>query len=721
MKPKRSVTYAVTLPALLLFWSTELVAQTTVTGRVTDQRQRAIPFASVAIKGSYDGASTDSLGGFQFQTRQQSRQTLVIKALNFETDSLHIHLGELADSLHIRLTEKANLLNTVTISAGNFVSGIQGQGIALSALDIATTPGMAADVFGAMQTLPGAQLAFGESGLMVRGGAPAETKTYVDGMLMKNPINAQVQGLSSRARFSAFNFRSTDFSTSGYSAQFGQALSSVLSLHTNDLPKKTSTSIRLLSVGGELQQNVRHNNSGLVITASHYDLKPSYTYINKPQIDWLRYPKSTSAAVQFIQKTSETGHFKYYMDYSDSRMGINDRLLATDTAMRGPGVREQHALGSIDIRNTNAYINSTYHDLIGSRWKLESGVAYNHTKDHVVLPTGLAQRMDRSAQVRTVASYFLGSLSTVRFGAESFYTRREDALNEYSRAYQDQLTSAFAEGDLFFSRKLVVRAGLRGEYSSYLGKPNLSPRLALSYKTSAYAQIAANYGLYYQNPADRYLLLTQLGFERVHSYVVNYEFKKEGYNFRSEAYYKRYSQLVREINGLLANNGDGYARGLDIFWRDRKTLKGSEYRISYSLLDTERLYMDYPVSAVPTFASRHTFNLFWKKYLSAINTQLGAGYIVATGRTYYNPNNALFLGDKAPNYHNASLVVNYVTSLFRQLTVLYLNVDNVLGNNQVFGYQYAHGGGDRRAITPATRRNILFGIIITLGDNTFYE
>ncbi|WP_051292787.1 TonB-dependent receptor [Olivibacter sitiensis] len=721
METKKCYIYPLFIILLLLLKSKDLLGQTTVKGVVTDQRRRAIPFASVSIKGSYDGASTDSMGRFLFQTRQQSTQTLLVKALNFETDSLNVNLNELPDSLHIRLMEKANMLNTVTISAGNFVSGIQGKGIALNALDIATTPGMAADVFGAMQTLPGAQLAFGESGLMVRGGAPAETKTFIDGMLMKNPINAQVQGLSSRARFSAFNFRSTDFSTSGYSAQFGQALSSVLSLQTNDLPKKTSTSIRLLSVGGEVQQNIRHNNSGLVLTASLYDLKPSYTYINKSQIDWQQHPKSNSIGAQFIQKTSAIGLFKYYMDYSDSKMGIQNMALATDTAINPTGVRDDRSLGAIAIRNRNSYINSTYQDMVGEHWKLETGLAYNYAKDHIALPLGLAQRIDQSAQLRAVATYFIGTLSSLRFGTESFYTHRKDALDELFRAYQEQLTAAFTEADVFFNRKMVLRTGLRSEYSSYLRRFNVSPRLALSYKLNANSQVAANYGLYYQNPADKYLLLTRLGFEAVQGYVANYEFKKTDYNFRSELYYKRYSQLVREHNGILSNNGDGYARGLDLFWRDRKTLKNAEYRISYSFLDTERLYMDYPVSAVPTFASKHTFNVFWKKYLSAINTQVGAGYLFATGRSYYNPNNAHFLGDKAPNYHNTSLNANYITSWFKQLTVIYLNVDNVVGNRQVFGYQYAAGGGERQTILPATRRNILFGIIVTIGDKTFYD
>lgn len=708
METKQCAIYV--LFALLLIGGRDVFGQISIRGLVTDHKRQAIPFASVSIRGSYDGASTNSLGQFEFQTNLNGLQTLLIKALGFEEDSLRINLAQLPDALQVQLTETSNTLNTVTISAGNFVSGIEGKGIALSALDIATTPGMAADVFGAMQTLPGAQLAFGESGLMVRGGTPGETKTFIDGMLMKNPINAQVQGLSSRARFSAFNFRSTDFSTSGYSAQFGQALSSVLSLHTNDLPEKSSLSLRLLSVGGEAQQNLRLKNSGLILTASYFNLRPNYKYINKSQVDWLEHPKQASIGAHFTQKTSATGQFKYYMDYSDSRIGLNNVFSAGE-----------NALGPISIHNNNSYINTTYQDLLGERWKLETGMAYNYVNDDISLPIGLARQRGHARQVRAAATHYLSTLSTLRFGAESFYNKRSDALDSHRRSYQEQLTAAFAESDIYFNRKLALRAGLRGEYSSYLQRANLSPRLALSYKLSPYAQVAANYGLYYQNPAEQYLLLDRLDYERVQGYVANFEFKKSAYIFRTEVFYKNYDRLTRDYGHALANDGNGYAKGFDLFWRDRKHIRNGEYRVSYSFLDTERLHGDYPMSASPTFASRHTFNTFYKQYFSALSSQVGLGYLFATGRTYRNPNNAIFLGDKGPNYHNVSLNVSYITSWFDQLTVIYLNVDNVLGSRQIFGYQYAADGSSRSTIGPPSRRTIMFGVIFTIGDKTFYN
>ncbi|MBM3456407.1 MAG: hypothetical protein FJX80_14925, partial [Bacteroidetes bacterium] len=50
------------------------------------------------------------------------------------------------------------------------------------------------------------------------------------------------------------------------------------------------------------------------------------------------------------------------------------------------------------------------------------------------------------------------------------------------------------------------------------------------------------------------------------------------------------------------------------FWRDRKTIKGLDYWVSYSFLNTKRLYLNYPISAQPTFAATHTSSVVLKKF-----------------------------------------------------------------------------------------------------------
>lgn len=61
-----------------------------------------------------------------------------------------------------------------------------------------------------------------------------------------------------------------------------------------------------------------------------------------------------------------------------------------------------------------------------------------------------------------------------------------------------------------------------------------------------------------------------------------------------------------------SNDGFGYAKGIDIFWRQNQKIKNTDYWISYSYLDTERDFRNYPTAATPNFASTHNLSIVGK-------------------------------------------------------------------------------------------------------------
>ncbi len=79
----------------------------------------------------------------------------------------------------------------------------------------------------------------GESeGLFVRGGTGAETKIFMDGNLVNNYFTNSVPGIAWERPFQHILFKGNVFSSGGYSAVYGQALSSVLVLESVDLPEQ---------------------------------------------------------------------------------------------------------------------------------------------------------------------------------------------------------------------------------------------------------------------------------------------------------------------------------------------------------------------------------------------------------------------------------------------------------------------------------------------------
>ncbi len=698
-----------TLVLILFCIASQASAQTLIKGSVRSASGMPVKNANISLKGTYDGASADSLGYYRFSTTETGPQWLVFSAIGFVTDSVQIELTGKEIIYNTSLKEKISELNEVVISAGSFSTGDGKKNTVLNSLDVATTAGgEAADIFSALRTLPGSQAESSQNGFFVRGGASYETKTYFDGLLVKTPFGTQLPDQASRGRFSPFLFKGTTFSAGGYSAQYGQALSSALILESKDLPEKTVTNVSIMSVGGGVDQQIRMKNSSVSIGGNYYNLQPAFSIL-KQKTDWSKAPESGGGSVQYKLKTGESGMLKVYTEYSDTKVGLfSDNI--DDPTNRN----------YFDNHNRNLYINSTYNEYISKRWKVQGGFSYSKNNDDGLIETEAYSREDKLMQGRLNATRFIGNFSSWKSGVEMQRFDRFESMNNLGRGYTDNLSAAFTEADIFFNDKLVARMGVRAEYSDYLGEFNLAPRTSLSYKTGKESQVSVAYGRFYQNPEDDYLVQTRtLEFEKADHYILNYQRTTPKTTFRIEAYYKDYNKLSKSVPAGFNNSGEGYARGIDIFWRDKKTIKAGDYWISYSFLDTRRNYRDYPASAVPQFAAKHTLNVLYKQWISALNSQISTTYTFATGRTYIDPTNSQYLGSKTPVFNNLSMNISYLTKVFGLNTVLYGSVSNLPGFKNVYGYHFSADGRIKQAITPPALRNVFIGMFITIGDDAY--
>lgn len=236
------------LAILLVLMSSIALAQNTISGKVIDPKGKPVVSANIYIEGTYDGATSDEKGLFSFETTVKGNATLIISSLIHETATLVIDVANYKDKT-ITLKENVNTLDAVVITAGTLESGDKARVSVLKPLDIVTTAGSAGNIIAALQTLPGTQNVGEDGRLFVRGGEANETQTFVDGIRVAQPYGASTNNLPTRGRFSPFLFSGISFSTGGYSAEYGEALSSVLLLNTQDEPDQNKTEIALMTVG----------------------------------------------------------------------------------------------------------------------------------------------------------------------------------------------------------------------------------------------------------------------------------------------------------------------------------------------------------------------------------------------------------------------------------------------------------------------------------------
>lgn len=692
-----------------------LQAQTKISGKVTDQKGKPVEGANVFIEGTYDGASSGADGTFIFETDTKGKQVLAISFIMFETTRETIEI-ENYQTRSFQLKASVNALDNVVISVGAFQAGDNSKASVLKPLDIVTTAGSPGNIIGALQTLPGAQIV-GESGrLFVRGGESDETQTYIDGIRVAQPYGAAANNLPTRGRFSPFLFSGISFTTGGYSAEFGDALSSVLLMNTINEPDQEKTDVSLMTVGLGVGHTKKWEKGSFSINTSYINLEP-YQKAIKQDVDWNKPYQSMSGEMVF-RRQFKNGLFKLYSAFDYANFDLNQKDINYEDPIR------------VATQNNNLYVNASYKGNFGANWTLQTGIGYGYSLTKTDLNTNFLKDQENAAHLKLkLGKKFSNSVKLI-FGGDYFTTdfneNYRQISNEFKTGYVSNIGALYAETDILLSSDFAVKAGIRGMYSDLLTTSVLEPRVSLAYRTNKNGQLSLAYGDFHQLPKQEYLKYTSnFEPEKTAHYLLNYSYNPNGRTLRAELYYKDYANLIKyntdspQYNSIYTNNGEGYAQGFDLFWRDSKTFKNLDYWVSYSYIDSKRDYKNYTDKVTPNFIANHTLSIVGKYWVNDLRSQLSVTNSFASGRPYNNPNEAAFMNGKTKSYNSLSLSWAYLLS---QQKIVYFSVSNVLGSNNVFGYQYANspdvsGQFQRQAIGQPADRFFFVGFFWTISQD----
>lgn len=701
---------------ILIFVITNTIfAQTTISGKVLDVKGIPIAGANIYLQGTYDGGTSDDLGEFSFNTYENGEKTLVVSFLSFETFEM-IGNVSIMTKLDIRLREDVNTMDAVILSAGTFSAGDNSKVSVLKALDVVTTASALGDFVGALQTLPGTTTVAEDGRLFVRGGEAEETQIFIDGIRVFTPYSPTTNNIPTRGRYSPFLFDGITFSTGGYSAEFGQALSSVLLLNTIDEPDQNKTDIGIMSVGATLGNTQKWHKSSLSVNASYTNLAP-YLMLYEDRNDWQKPFEGASGELVFRQKLN-SGLLKLYAAFD----ATNFELIQEDINIT-EGVK-------FKLNNNNMYFNGSYKGILSDNWSLSSGLSYTYAKNTLGIIDNTIENTENSFHGKVVFKRRFNNRFKMNIGTEYFATKfnelfESSTIQETPLGFKNNISAVFTEADFIFSKKLALKAGFRGEYSEIFKQFTVSPRISIAYKTAKNSQVSLAYGDFYQQPNSDILKFNQdLESQQTSHYILNYQFNSEGKIFRAEAYFKNYDNLVKYdtefpvFSSEYSNLGDGYSQGIDLFWRDNKSFKNLDYWFSYSYLDTERDFRNFPDAAVPSFVNNHNFSVVGKYWIDSLKSQIGMSYAFASGRSYTNPNETGFLNAKTKPFSNLSLNWAYLLSPQK---ILYFSINNVLATQNINGYQYSNtpdvnGNFNRRALRPAADQFFFVGFFWTISE-----
>ncbi|MFA0960641.1 TonB-dependent receptor domain-containing protein [Roseivirga sp. BDSF3-8] len=696
---------------LLLFAASTTLAQSLVAGTITDTKGESLPGASVYLQGTYDGASTDSLGTFGFQTSEEGELTLIISSIGYHGEGQSLTLPGNHENLRISLKEDISQMEEVVITAGAYQATDESRAVALKPMDIVTTAGALGDISGAIRKLPGTQPAADDGRLLVRGGTSSESRIYIDGMSVQSPFATKLPALPTRGRFNPFLFKGITFSSGGYSAEYGQALSSVLILNTKDRRAVPTTEISLMTVGAGAAHEQPWKRGSLALRADYTNLQPYQGMMNSER-DWQKAPRGWNGQLSLQQETGAHGLWKTFAQYSSNKLAFRQKEPF-------PGVPD-----ALNLKNDYFYGQTGWSGRLSDTWKLRGGVSGSYNLDDFITDLGNRRTERNGLHAKLVAEHHLPRLSLTS-GTEWLADRTVESLSHDSLStsseVQSHTTAVFTEAQYRLSGSVSARAGLRYQHMQPSGSHGLSPRLGLAWQAGEHSQLSAAYGTFYQQAEAEYLLAENslAPYEAAH-YILNYQWNKSDRLLRVETYYKSYDRLTRTLSGMPENTGEGFAKGAELFWRDRETVKNLDYWVSYSYTDTERTYSNFPVAATPTFVSKHVVSVVGKYFVRPIRTQFGTSIQYASGRPYDNPATEAFMDGRTKPIFTIDLNAAHLIS---DQVVLFASVTNLLGYDQVFGYRYADtpGGMLRQAIRPDAPRFVFAGLFITLEKKSTEE
>jgi hypothetical protein len=698
-----------------LFTCTAL-GQVEISGTVKTESGEPVQGANLFIEGTYDGCTSDTLGNFLFRTEATGEQTLIVRFVGYETERIQLNIDSDKSGLTFVMKESSSALEEVIINAGTFEASDKKKSVVMKPFDIASTAGATGDIYGTFGTLPGSHRVGEEGKLFVRGGEAYETKTYMDGMLVHTPYFSKMPDLPTRGRFSPLLFNGVVFSTGGYSAEFGQALSSVVALNTTALEPEDKSSISLLTVGIQGSHAERWENTSLAITAEY--LHSGLTNrLFKQNVDWLKQPVNIGTTMMFRHKTSETGMIKSFGSFSYHTSSLR---------YFNPG---ELFWQDITLTNCNSYVNTTFHEMLSDQWMIHAGIALNIDAENTGLDEDDIETIRKNSHVKLTVTRLQSEKITIKGGIDYILNdyRQDISLDgSYSLGFTNNLYASFVESEVKINHFLAFRAGVRAEHHSLIRSTHVAPRMATAVKTGKSSQLSMAYGKFFQNPGEDYQKFSSaLNPEKATHSILTWQVKKGSHTFRAEAYYKKYTGLVKFTEaysfepGNYTNNGSGYSQGIDLFWRNQRSIDKGDYWISYSWNDSKRNYRDFKEQATPHYVSEHTLTAVYKKFILKINTIASLTYSFASGRPYYNPNNREFMKDKTKPYNDFSIGLTHILYLFNRQSIIHLVVNNLFGFENIYGYTYSntpdsHGIYQATPIIPASKRMAVLLVSIQL-------
>ncbi len=564
-----------------------------------------IPAANVMISGSNRGAAADLDGNYKISALEPGTYHVTASALGYETKTIAEIVVRPNRSAEVNFTLQPTAIQSeeVVFTAGYFQQPSVDMPTSARSLryeEVRRAPGAVEDVQRMIQALPGVA---GESDqnneIVVRGGSPNENLIVMDGIEVENINHFGYPGASG-GPINAINaefLNEVTFASGGFSARYGDKLSSVLDLELREGSRQQYAGcldLNMSGSGGNIEGPI-HKGKGSFLVTGHR----SYLDLMHDAVGLESIPQYWSTQGKVVYDLSDrhklTMNALYADDWIDIESDDND-----DSYSRGAEVVENKNRKFVSGLRLRSLWGVGYTELILARTSAfytvdvkeidEDSLGHNietpyvqNTHDEINYQislswNGRARGQDEwsvgfGLKPLNVKEYIWIAPDTVVYNDGTFGPpdgEPDDTLfanQDIKKSFSTVKTSAFLQYTWRPFNPVSIIAGLRYDGFKYAEQHAVGPRLSFRYDFLPAWQFSLAYGAYYQahpffsynygyvydaDPAN-----ANLPYSRADQYIAGLKFVPRPSTMLSlEGYYKEYQDLL-ETKGRIVRHQTG--------------------------------------------------------------------------------------------------------------------------------------------------------------------
>lgn len=642
-----------------------------IRGVVTDKLSQTPLFGVIVqIPSLQKGVSTDTLGNYVLSEIPPDRYDIKISLIGYKSIAISnvVVTSGKEVILDIAMEEAFNNLNEVVITSHNKGGTIN----KLASVSARTFSMEEVNRYSGGRSDP-ARLAANFAGvsapddsrndIVIRGNSPVGVLWRIDGMNVTNPNHFASVGTTGGA-VSALNtnlLKSSDFFTSAFPAEYGNATSGVFDLgFRNGNNKKRETTLQVGVITGlEATTEGPFSKKG----EASYLIGYRYALAGVAQklgvnIGTTATPSYQDLSFKLNSGTSKWGRFSMFGILATSTIEIGG---GNSSTLYGNGNQVDFAskIGIIGVNhfkqiNQKSFISTT----VGLNYSSSDQTGYNF--DRFTNTNYIKEVSNVAKTAYTLSSTYQSKINSRLFfkagfedeiiGLGLFYKSKNNINEEYKQIWDYKSSTNLAQAFIHFkynlSEKLALNAGLHAQMFFLNNSNSLEPRMGLVYNATANSSFNLGYGLHSQmQPINTYFLQNinasgdtvynnkELDFTKSHHFVLGYNIQPfEEWRIKTEVYYQTiynvpvtsysssYSMLntgstfKADLQDSLTNKGTGKNYGIELTI-ERFFSKGY-YGLFTSSLYTSKYTGSDGVERNTAFNGKYVFNILagkeWK-------------------------------------------------------------------------------------------------------------